>query len=421
MTENTIRWTASQAKRFLVAGLLLEACVIMLPLQALAKTDLVIWHAYRGQEKAAFEKVINLYNRKMSAKQVSVRTLAVPYDAYADKITAAVPRGKGPDLFIFAQDRLGGWVEAGRTVEPIDFFIEDETRRQFVPNMMEAMTYRGTVYGLPLNFKSITMIYNKAMLKTPPKTSGELVQLAKRLTDPASGKFGLAYAYNDFYYHAALMNAFGGRVFDPAGPTPVIDSPQNLAAVNLMMKWFKQDGILPAEPSTALITSLFNDNKAAIVFSGPWFLGEIATNIDYGLAILPSIDEAEGGAMRPWLTIEGVYVSAGSAHKEQAYELAKFLASEEAGLILAKEGRQLHTNKAIYTHAEVANDVVLSAFRKQLETAIPMPNYAEMTLMWSPMTTAMNKIIKGSASPEAALGLAQQAVEKDIAALRKGR
>jgi arabinogalactan oligomer / maltooligosaccharide transport system substrate-binding protein len=49
----------------------------------------------------------------------------VPYDAYADKITAAVPRGKGPDVFIYAQDRLGGWVEAGNTIEPIDFFLDE--------------------------------------------------------------------------------------------------------------------------------------------------------------------------------------------------------------------------------------------------------------------------------------------------------
>ena len=36
-----------------------------------------------------------------------------------------------------------------------------------------------------------------------------------------------------------------------------------------------------------------------------------------------------------------------------------------------------------------------------------MPNYAEMTLMWSPVTTAMNKIVKGSATPEVALKEAQ--------------
>ena len=39
---------------------------------------------------------------------VQIETLAVPYQAFADRITAAVPRGKGPDLFIFAHDRIGG-------------------------------------------------------------------------------------------------------------------------------------------------------------------------------------------------------------------------------------------------------------------------------------------------------------------------
>jgi arabinogalactan oligomer/maltooligosaccharide transport system substrate-binding protein len=63
----------------------------------------------------------------------------------------------------------------------------------------------------------------------------------------------------------------------------------------------------------------------------------------------------------------------------------------------------------------------LSGFRKQLDTAVPMPNYAEMTLMWSPVTTAMNKIVKGSATPEEALKEAQQTVEGNIAKLRKGR
>lgn len=390
-----------------------------LQVQATA-TTLTVWHAYRGKEKAAFEKVVANYNKQAAAKGVEATTLAVPYDAYADKITAAVPRGKGPDVFIFAQDRLGGWVEGGATVEPIGFFLDDKTRNQFLPSMLEAMTYRNTVYGLPLNYKSITLIYNKKLVKAPPGTSGELVKLAKSLTDAAVGRFGLAYAYNDFYYHAALMNAFGGRAFDP-GPKPVLNAPQNVAAMKLLLKWIRQDAILPAEPSTALITSLFNDGKAAMVFSGPWFLGEIAPSVDYGLAPLPTIDEAGGKPMRPWLTIEGVYVAMSSKNKEAAYDLAKYLVSEEAGLVLAVEGRQLHTNKAVYTHKAVADDPVLAAFRKQLDTATPMPNFAEMTVMWSPATTAMNTIVRGAATPEVALEKAQRTVEKDIAALRKGR
>jgi len=163
----------------LVSSLLLAAAAI-LPLAA-AAADLVVWHAYRGNEKTAFEKVVAAYNA--SQQGVTVKTLAVPYDAYADKITASIPRGRGPDVFIFAQDRLGGWVEGGQTVESIDFYVEDETIESLVPNMMEAMTYRDTVYGLPFNYKSIAMIYNTDLVKAPPKTTGELVKVAKSLTD----------------------------------------------------------------------------------------------------------------------------------------------------------------------------------------------------------------------------------------------
>jgi arabinogalactan oligomer / maltooligosaccharide transport system substrate-binding protein len=88
--------------------------------------------------------------------------------------------------------------------------------------------------------------------------------------------------------------------------------------------------------------------------------------------------------------------------------------------VLALEGRQLPTNRHVYDDERVATDPVLSAFRKQLETAVPMPNFAEMTLMWSPVTTAMNRIVKGSATPEEALKTAQDQVAAAVAALRRG-
>ncbi|MGB5102881.1 MAG: extracellular solute-binding protein [Steroidobacteraceae bacterium] len=412
MSRNIKRWTGGLLGA-LLAGVLFAAGPV-----AEAATELTVWHAYRGDEKAAFEKVVAQYNAKQ--KGAVVKTLAVPYDAYADKITASVPRGKGPDVFIFAQDRLGGWVEAGQTIEPIDFFLDDKVTAQLVPGMMPAMTYRDTVYGLPLNYKSIAMIYNTALVKAPPKTTAELVRLAKGMTDASTGRFGLAYEYSNYFFHAALMNAFGGQVFAP-GPVPVIDSPQNVAAVKTMLKWYRKDGILPADPSSTLIASLFNDGKAAIVFSGPWFLGEVQDKVRYAIAPLPTVDEAGGKPMRPWLTVEGVYVSAGSAHKEAAYAFAEYLVSPDAAIVLALEGGQLPTNKSVYSDPRVMKNPTLQGFRKQLDTAVPMPNYAEMTLMWSPVTTAMNKIVKGSATPEVALKEAQETVKGNIGKLRKGK
>jgi arabinogalactan oligomer/maltooligosaccharide transport system substrate-binding protein len=379
--------------------------------------ELVVWHAYRGGEKDAFEAVVADFNA--SQKRYSATTLAVPYDAYADKITAAVPRGKGPDVFIFAQDRLGGWAESGGTLEPLDFFLDDEVRGRFLPLTLDAMTYRDTIYGLPLNYKAVTLMYNKALVPEPPTDTAQLVEMARKLTDAKAGRYGLAYFYNDFYYHSALMNAFGGGVFD-AERNPIIDSEANVDSVKLMMRWFKQDGILPAEPSTALITALFNEGRAAMIFNGPWFLGEISPEVDYGLALLPAVVEAGGTPMKPWVTVEGVYVAAPSQNKEAAYDFARYLTSLPAARVLALEGRQTPSNLAIYDDAEITSDPILTAFRAQLENAVPMPNVPEMSLAWSPLTTAMNAVVNGSAGPEAALAEAQQKVAEGIDRMRTG-
>ncbi|MDJ0837155.1 MAG: extracellular solute-binding protein [Acidobacteriota bacterium] len=382
--------------------------------------QLVIWHSYRGQEKEALLKVVDNFNAKVKSDGYSVKPLAVPYDAYADKVTAAIPRGKGPDVFIFAQDRLGGWIEAGNTVEPLDFFLEDDMSDKFVEGTMDAMTYQDTVYGLPFNFKSILMIYNKKLVQTPPKTTGELVAMAKKMTNVAAGEYGWAYSYSDFFFHASVMNAFGGRVFDP-GPKPVLNLPQNVKALETLMKWFKTDKVLPEEPSTALITALFNQNKAAIIFNGPWFLGEIDKSIDYGLANLPTVDEAGGEPMRPWMTIEGIYIAAPSKHKDEAFELVKHLISLETAKTMAITGRQTPANLAVYEEPEIKKDPIIQALREQAKLGVPMPNYPEMTMVWSPATTAMNLIVKETATPAQAMERAQKEVQASVDRLRGNR
>ncbi|MBD3219646.1 extracellular solute-binding protein [bacterium] len=392
------------------------AAAVVVPVLASAQTELVVWHAYRGREKAAFEQVVADF--EASQQGITVKSLAVPYDAYADKISAAVPRGKGPDVFIYAQDRLGGWVEAGRTIEPLDFYVTPDISERFLPATMEAMTYQGNVYGLPMNFKVLTMFYNKAVLQDPPETSTELVKVAGSLTDQSARRFGLAYWYSDFYYHSGLMNAFGGGVFGE-GRDATLDRPENVQSLELLLQWLNEDEILPAEPSTSLITELFNSGRAAMVFSGPWFMAEIGEDVDFGLALLPRIDEAGGTRMKPWMTIEGAYIAEPSENKDAAFDFILHLTDTAAATVMALEGRQTPARTAVYDDPRVQEDPILAAFREQVEYAVPMPNFAEMTMVWSPATTAMNSLVRGAASPEVALEQAQEDVEARIASLRK--
>ena len=74
---------SAHRRTFLRHGLAaLVACASCTFSVAQAATDLTVWHAYRGDEKAAFEKVVAQFNAKQ--KDIVVKTLAVPYDAYAD-------------------------------------------------------------------------------------------------------------------------------------------------------------------------------------------------------------------------------------------------------------------------------------------------------------------------------------------------
>jgi arabinogalactan oligomer / maltooligosaccharide transport system substrate-binding protein len=383
---------------------------------AAADTEIVVWHAYRGAEKAAIEKVAAAYNASHPGTKVT--TLAVPFDAFADKISAAVPRGKGPDVFIYAQDRLGGWIEAGNTVEPVDFFLDKATKDRFIPTTLEAMTYRGTVWGLPANYKVITLIYNKKLVKEAPRTTAELVARARKLTDKGAGRYGLAYSYSDYYYHAALQNAFGGRVFQAGTAKPVLNAPENVKGLDLLLSWLDQ-GILPAEPSTALITALFNQGKAAMIFTGPWFLGEIAPEIQYGLALLPRVSEAGNKPLRPWMTVEGAFIAAPSKNKDAAYDFVKYLTDVGPATTMALEGRQTPSNKAVYDNPKVKADPVLEAFHAQVEVAVPMPNLPEMTMVWSPATIMMASVAKRTIQPKPALDKAQAEVVKNIAELHK--
>jgi arabinogalactan oligomer / maltooligosaccharide transport system substrate-binding protein len=384
------------------------------------RAELVIWHSYRGREKEALEKVAALYSAAAKPGTRAVRAVAVPNDAFADKISAAVPRNKGPDLFIFSHDRLGGWVESGKTVAPIDFFLEQADRDTFLPGMLDATTYKGVTYALPLNFKSIALIYNKALVPNPPKTTAELESMASKLTDKARGRFGVAYAYDDFFFHAALQNGFGGGAFDSSGKL-ILNSAGNIAAADLVRDWRVKDKLLPDDPTSSLVTALFNEGRAAMIFNGPWFFGEASKDIDIGVAVLPNISEADGKPMRPWMTVEAVYIAAGTADENEAWAFAKYMTGPQAAAIFAQEGGQLPAAKAAYDVPAVANDPIISAFKAQGANAVPMPNLPEMTLVWSPADKAMKRFTKMETTSLAAWNDCQKEVQQGIDALNPSR
>src|SRR5258706_12306671 len=104
---------------FSTAAILL-ALASQAPAPAPAPAEITLWHSYNGREREALSAALAAF--ELSGPGFKVNVSAVPYDALVDKLGAAIPRGHGPDVFIFAHDRIGGWAEAG-IVQPIERLV----------------------------------------------------------------------------------------------------------------------------------------------------------------------------------------------------------------------------------------------------------------------------------------------------------
>ncbi|NVB78865.1 MAG: extracellular solute-binding protein [Kofleriaceae bacterium] len=384
----------------------MKAALLALALVACGPADekgVVLWHAYTGLERTALETTAAQWNTAHPDNQVVL--VAVPYDSFADKLTSAIPRGNGPDLFIYPHDRIGDWADAG-TIEPIEFWVDDARADRFDEQAIGAMAYRGSLWGLPLSVKSLALYTRTDIVPTAPETTDELVALAPAMK--AKSGFALAYANVDLYGHAPWLHGFGGRVMDDDGNL-AINSREAADAMTFARK-LVADGIAPADAQTPLVASLFNEGKAATVMSGPWFVTDIGKNVPWEVHTLPVVS-ATGKRAAPFLGAEGVIMSAHAKDKQAAFAVMDALTSDAAAIVRARTARQVVANVHAYDDPDVAKDPALRAFRAQLEHTVPMPKAGAMRMVWTPYKTALGEVLAGRAQPaEALLG-----VESEVA------
>ena len=98
-------WTQGRYRMLRQAWLLLT----FLSWSSLAQAEsngLTLWHSYRGAEEDALRQSVERF--KEQSPDAEITLLSIPYEVMASKLTTAIPRGHGPDLFIFAHERVRG-------------------------------------------------------------------------------------------------------------------------------------------------------------------------------------------------------------------------------------------------------------------------------------------------------------------------
>lgn len=377
------------------------------------EVEVTLWHSYRESEKSALEQIVNQLNS--SNLGVRVKLLNVPYDAFIDKVTIATPRGQGPDLFIFAHNMIGEWVERHHIIEPISDRVPRETLKRFIPSTVKALVYKQSLYGLPLAFKSLALFYNTDLIKSPPDNHEQLIEMAKATTNVKEGKYGLVYEAGLLYFNAPFIHGFGGQILDAEGNPRVSEKP--VVDAITFVRSLAKEGVLPSGINSAMVSALFNEGKAAMVISGPWFIGEIDKSRQYQVSLLPVMPT--GIRARPYLGSEAIFLSSYSKKKDAALKVMEYLTSDSSALVRLKVGRQTVANASIYDRDDVKQDRIMTIFRAQAENAVLMPSIPEMQVVWSTMDMAINKSVFGDTDPKEALNEASLKINADIAKMRR--
>ena len=383
-------------------------------------TTLTLWHSYREDERAALEALITRFNDSHAMIEIAPR--AVPFDAYPDRISAAIPRGRGPDMFIFAHDRTGNWAEED-IIEPLNKWLLDPSilERFFEPTVVP-LVYKHQLYGLPLAYKSLVLYYNTDLISSPPQTTDEMIQLALRHTarDSAEERFGLVYEYTKLYFHVPWIHGFGGTVLD--GEDQVhIHEPASIRALQFAAALYQTHRVLPDSPSSQSITSLFNQGRAAMVINGPWFRAEIE-GAPYHVAPLPIVSDTDPPTRaQPFLTVEAMMMSAGGSNQNCAFEAMVWFATNRDGArIRMEQGHQPVALQSAYgtpdaaEHDDAMLDPAMAVFRDQMLSSVPTPNTPTMLRVWANADTAIFRAIKNGDSATEVLATARERIEEDL-------
>ena len=189
----------SNLSKLVTAAALVLVAGVCTTVQAAEKGKLLIWingdKGYNGLQKVGDE-----FTKKTGIKVV----VEHPEDA-PGKFQQAAEEGKGPDIWMWAHDRVGEWAESGviNAVTP-----GKKVKNDIDAASWQAFTIKGKIWAYPVAIEAVSLIYNKDLVKTPPKTFEEIFAMDKKFV--AQGKKAILWDYTNTYFTMPMLAANGG-------------------------------------------------------------------------------------------------------------------------------------------------------------------------------------------------------------------
>ena len=278
-----------------IAALAIAVSSFVAP-SASAANEIVVWaDESRGVN---LSKVIAAKGDWVTGYTIKIVTFS-SFDTLKEAFDKATVQ-TGPDIVVGPND----WVPTGAAkgiLAPVTLTASVKSR--FTANQIFDLTYKGKLYGIPVDINNVAMIYNTKLVSTAPKTFGEMVDYYKANKSSKSLKAGLCVAGGGMSWGAhSVFSALGADAFQFNSRDQIIYGRTfnyNAFGKNVkkyLMDGKKSNGFFPATDTGCKDNFLAGTVPYAIIGNWEW-KDYVAKGFEMNLMPVPGVTAGTYGKM----------------------------------------------------------------------------------------------------------------------------
>jgi multiple sugar transport system substrate-binding protein len=325
--------------------LFVAVCSLMLSLigcgkqNEVANISLMMWDE---AQSPVIQQSIDKFNEKNEGKIVASIEL-VPWDTYWTKLDASLETKESADV-MWMNVYLPKYATA-EVVRPLDEYIEKDKLdlSQYIEGRVNAYNIDGKQYALPKGLDTVFVAYNKEIfdrygVEYPQEgwTWDDMRTIAAQLRDKISEAGGAEYPIvmelddQPSWMNFVVQN--GGNYISEDGKTTGMGMDESVEAIQNMVDLMKEELMAPYTVlSETKGTDLFVSGQGGLVFIGSWKASVLESSTlgadgNIGLIQMPALNGSNSSVLGGL----GYCLSASSKHPKEAWELIKYITSEES-------------------------------------------------------------------------------------------
>ncbi len=385
------------------------------------KGKITWWHhqASETEQKGLKEAADAL---KVKQPDLEVVMELIPNADFMAKFTAAAQGGGLPDVTMAAVQRLPDMVAMKGLVDITDKVNASGFKANYPDSLWQGATVNGKIYAVPaflvLGWYYYRVDWFKDAGLSVPETWDQLLEAAKKLTDPAKNRYGYGMRGGDGgYWHLLdVIEAYGSPLVD-ANNKPAMDAKKATDAVRFAAEMYTKHKVCPQDTPNAgyqQISTAFKTGQTAMVPTHTGSLGDIRTALDQSLFM--SAQFPAGPAKRVTRVIP-IYI--GIAKKDNidaAWQVVANWFDKDVQVQHLLTAGYFAPSTAATSDTRVTSQPVYKAASEGLKNAVLLPSFPGAAgWMEKVVTPAFQKVLIGTATAEAAVDEMIKGLEKAVA------